>query len=378
MKTTGKNTEGFASAQSAEGMNSSAEAKLVVVGAGTIGMRHIMAINLCPGAKLAGVAEKDERVRAELAGKGIAVSPNVERLVEDSQPDGVIIATPTDAHCHSALPVISAGIPVLVEKPIAASLNESEAIAAAATRAGTKVLVGHQRRYHPQAAMAREMIRTGKLGEILLVSGVWGVRKHEGYYRQAFRRTREAGPVMINFIHDIDMLRHVLGEIESVAARLSNKIGGGLKEDAGVVSMKFASGALGSFALSDRVSSPWSWESATGENRIVPDAGQNCFRFMGTESSLDFPNLVHWTHEGGKGDWSRSISGEQIKCQRIDPFVSQLNHFLDVIHGLAKPLINVRDATASLRAALAVLEAADSGCWVELQRPQRLPKAAGA
>ena len=352
-------------------MTATAAKRVAVVGAGTIGMRHIMAVNQCPRAVLAGVAEASDRVRAKVSETGAVVDSEAGRLIERTNPDGVIVATQTDAHLEAAQPAIAASLPVLIEKPIAATLEEAESIGTAAAKAGCRVLVGHHRRYHPQAEIAREMVRTGKLGEVLLVSGVWGVRKHDGYYRQAFRRTREAGPVMINVVHDIDMLRHVVGEIDLVSALLSHGCGRGPKEDAGVIGMRFSSGALGSFALSDRVSSPWSWEYATGENRIVPMIGRNCMRFMGTGSSLDFPNLVHWTYEGGAGDWTQPMSGTKIVCRKIDPFVSQLEHFLDVIDGKSEPLVDVDDAAMSLRATLAVLEAADSGEWVAVRDQSR-------
>ena len=341
-------------------------ARLAIVGAGTIGTRHITAISKCAGAQLVGVAERDSQTRAGIGQSGIAAFPDTDSLLNETSPDGVIIATPTDVHVEAALQAIDAGIPVLIEKPVAASVSEGEEIALAAGRNGVEVLIGHHRRHHPQSKQARRMVLDGQLGDLVLVSGVWGVRKHAAYYEQGFRLTREAGPVMINVVHDIDLLRHVCGEIVSVSARLSNRLGGGPKEDAGVFALKFASGALGSFAMSDRVNSPWAWEYATGENRIVPLIGKNCYRFMGTEASLDFPNLVHWTHDCTQGDWTRPMSGTQIECERIDPFERQIEHFLDVISGDAEPICDVNDAIESLRATLAILEAADAGCWVDI------------
>ena len=340
--------------------------RLAIVGAGTIGTRHIAAISNCAGARLVGVAERDSRTRSGIAQSGIAAFPDTDSLLTETCPDGVIIATPTEVHIEAALLAIDAGIPVLIEKPVAASVSEGEEIALTAGRKGVVVLIGHHRRHHPQSRKARRMVLDGQLGELVLVSGVWGIRKHAAYYEQGIRLTREAGPVMINIVHDIDLLRHVCGEIVSVSARLSNRLGGGPKEDAGVISMKFASGALGSFAMSDRVNSPWAWEYATGENRIVPLIGKNCYRFMGTEASLDFPNLVHWTNDCKLGDWTRPMSGTRIECERIDPFERQIEHFLDVISGDAEPICGVDDAIESLRATLAILEAADAGCWVDI------------
>ncbi len=366
MKSKTHQSPGPASAVSAPGVSSVLRARLAVVGAGTIGMRHISAIGACEHAELAGVVDSSKAKRAELAATGIRTFDCADDLLRKTLPDGVIVATPTGEHLETAMPAVSAGLPVLIEKPVASTLEAGRALGNAARKAGSRVLVGHHRRHHKQVAIAQKMIREGQLGDLVLVSGVWGIRKNPAYYEQEIRNTREAGPVLINFVHDIDLLRCLCGEVSRLSACFSNGPGAEAKEDAGVVAMQFRSGALGSYALSDRVASPWAWEYATGENRIVPAVGRNCLRLMGTKGSLEFPNLGHWTYEGGQGDWTKPIRHRRIECETIDPFMRQLEHFIDVIAGDAEPLIDIDDAMMSLRTTLAVFEAADTGNWVEI------------
>lgn len=255
---------------------------------------------------------------------------------------------------------------VLVEKPIAATLDEANTIIAKSAKTGRHVLVGHHRRYYRQVDRAREIVRSGQLGKLVAVSGQWGVRKHENYYTPAWRRKWEAGPILTNLIHEMDSLRYICGEVTSISAETSNAVEKFEKEDSAALVMRFECGALGTFVLSDRVSSPWAWEFATGENPLYPGSAQNVVRFMGTDASLDFPNLVLWRHAGDSNTWKDEISSFPETLKLGDAFISQIEHFSAVIRGDEKPRITAEDATKSLRATLSVYEAARNGRRVTL------------
>ena len=339
-----------------------------MVGTGAIGSRHADTIAGCPGTVLAGVVDSDPDARTAFEAGGAEAFPTVDGLLNalgGGGLDGVVVATTTDAHLECAEPLIDAGLPVLVEKPIAATMEEAARIAQLSNDAEVPVLVGHHRRFHNQVRTAQLLVESGVLGELVLVSAVWSLKKHPDYYVQPVRKTRAAGPVMINLVHDIDMLRFICGEIEAVSAQLTNRFGGSTKEDAGIVSLRFESGALGSIALSDRANSPWAWEYSSGESRLVPRIGENCVRFIGTSRALDFPNLVLWSHECNNGDWTTPMNGHPVECEWIDPYEVQLQHFLEVIRGTENPLTDAEDAGRSLGATLAIFESADSGGWVE-------------
>lgn len=334
--------------------------RIGLVGAGHVSKRHLAAIAQVPFAELVGMA--DTNPAAEETARGVRVPFHVtaDALIETGKLDAVIVATPTVHHCEPVCRALDAGLPVLVEKPICATLEETQDIINRCEAGAPPVLVGHQRRYWPQVERARNIVQSGKLGRLVAINGQWTLRKHEDYYTPDWRKEWKAGPVLTNLIHDIDSIRTICGEIESVSAETSNHVRGWEKEDVAAIILRFENGALGTFLLSDQATSPWSWESATGENDLVPDVGENALRIMGTKASLEFPNLKMWWQNGATHDWTRPFTSEDISNDATDPYVEQLKHFCEVIRGEASPRVDAIDAARSLAVTLAVLKSADA------------------
>ena len=117
---------------------------------------------------------------------------------------------------------------MLVEKPIAHTLEDAERIIACAVAAGVEVLVGHHRRHNPLIEQTRRLIQQGALGKLIGVSVLWTIRKPDEYFvpRETIWRTKRpnGGPALINLIHDIDSLRFICGEITQVYAQCSSSI----------------------------------------------------------------------------------------------------------------------------------------------------------
>ena len=281
-------------------------------------------------------------------------------------PAGAIVATPTEFHFEPAKIALEHGCHLLVEKPVTATLDEARDLIELSQANGVRVLVGHHRRYYPQVEKARDLVQSGALGQLVAVSGQWCVRKHNDYYAPDWRKRWKAGPVLTNLVHEIDYLRYIVGPIESVQAETNNAVQGFEKEDAAAFILRFENGTLGAFVLSDQADSPWAWEFATGETPAYPHSAQNCIRFVGTEGALDFPNLRLWASTGDQANWHGPKTATEFPMELGDAFVRQIDHFADVIADRAAPRITVADATQSLRATLAVLEAAKSGERVEL------------
>ncbi len=336
-------------------------ARVAIIGAGTAGQRHISAIRHSGKVELAGVVETNADIVATLRRNGIACAATLDQLLHSVDLDGIVVATPTDCHLQPVLKSLEAGLSVLVEKPVSSTVADATKIDSAAKAAGKPVLVGHQRRFQPLVMNARKIIRSGALGRIVMIAGLWGVRKPAEYYSEAWRNERAAGPVLINLTHEIDLLRYLFGDIASVQAFAENLIEHTEKEDAAAIALRFQSGVLGTFAASDRVISPWGWEFATGENVICPSSGQNYLHIAGTEGSLEFPNLAIWKQNKRNGDWTQTINRFDLDFDYVDSYVHQIEHFAEVALGHQSPRISVQDATRTLETALALLAAADSG-----------------
>ena len=131
--------------------------RAAVVGVGHLGRHHARLLARLPDVELAGVVDIDARRAAAVAAQlGTRAASGIEELAADL--DGVTVAVPTAAHADVALPLLRAGIAVLVEKPIAASVAEADALVAAAAASGATLAVGHTERYNPAVTTAQELV----------------------------------------------------------------------------------------------------------------------------------------------------------------------------------------------------------------------------
>lgn len=341
-----------------------------IIGAGAIGRAHAHVIAGSGFCRLAGIADPTEAGRAFAQEVGVPSFADHAALIASARPDAVIVATPNDTHLPISLDAIAAGIPVLVEKPIANTVAEGEAIAAAAARAGVPVLVGHHRRYNPIIQTARRVLAEGRLGRLTNLSVLYTFYKHDQYFEMGWRRRAGGGPILINLIHEIDLIRFVCGEITSVQALTSNAVRGFEVEDSAAVVLRLANGALGTISLSDTAVAPWSWDLASGEGANYPaQSSPITTHFLsGTEGSLTLPGLDHWRYDGERS-WLRPIARDTVPVERASPYVAQIRHLCAVIRGEESPLVSAIDGTSTLRATLAVVEAARSGSAQSIDAP---------
>lgn len=340
---------------------------LGLIGAGLIGRKHIQKIAEHPDFDLVGIADVN-------AGQVAAQNPAVEvfsdyrRMLDETKPDAVIIASPNQLHAENGIECARRGIHILVEKPVAEAVASAAGLIAETRKAGIRSLVGHHRRHHRQVRTLRELIRERRIGDIVGVSGIWATYKPDDYFAAAPWRTQSGGgPVLINLIHEIDFLRFCVGEIVAVSAIASNRRRGFAVEDTAGALLEFENGAIGSVFLSDSAVSPWTTERGVGESPEFPFSGESNYRFMGSHGSLEFPELVHWAQEGGVQNWNMPIAARRIHAPTIDPYIAQLDHFRDVIRGVSPSLQTVEDGARTLVATLAVTEAALAGTSIDLR-----------
>ena len=148
---------------------------------------------------------------------------NLSDLIDKGDADGIILASPNKFHVSQAMQCMSAGIPALIEKPVADNVADAEALLHEATAAKARLLVGHHRMHSPIMARAREIIDSGALGRLVAVNGSALFYKPADYFAAGPWRTRAGGgPILINMIHEIGNLRYLCGEISSVQAITAN------------------------------------------------------------------------------------------------------------------------------------------------------------
>jgi predicted dehydrogenase len=285
-------------------------------------------------------------------------------MIAKDRPDGVILATPNQHHADGALECIAAGLPVLIEKPLASDLAGAERIVAAGKAARIPLLTGHHRRHNPLIAKAREAVEAGQIGRITAVQGTAWFMKPDDYFDVGWRRARGAGPIYINLIHDIDLLRHLCGEVESVHAMDSNAVRGYEVEDTAVILLSFANGALGTINVSDTVVAPLSWELTARENPAYPATGETCYWIGGTHGTLALPNLAVWSNPGPRS-WWQPIGQTRLVFDFDDPLIRQAAHFVAVIRGEAEPLVSAEEGWKNQRVIEAIKQSAATGRTID-------------
>jgi len=178
-----------------------------VVGVGALGRHHARHLATLEDARLAGVYDTDlDRARAVAAEVGTAVFDDLDALLE--RVEAVTVAVPTPAHAAVGLRALERGVPVLMEKPLAATVAEADALIAAATRGGLQLQVGHIERYNRALRAAEPYLD--------------GPRYIESQRLAPFQpRGTDVAVVLDLMIHDLDLVLHLTGGAEATEVRAS-------------------------------------------------------------------------------------------------------------------------------------------------------------
>lgn len=329
-----------------------------MIGAGLIGRKHAELV--ADAGLLDAIVDPDAGTQALAQGYGVPWFADVDAYLAQHRPGGAIIATPNQLHVPHASAFIARDIPVLIEKPIADTVAGARDLVAQAKARGVPVLVGHHRRHSALVRAAKAAIDAGRLGRLVTVAAQFWLYKPDDYYAVDWRTRAGGGPVFINLIHDIDLLRHFCGEVVSVQAAESSAIRGFEVEDTSAVILRFDSGVLGTVTISDTVVAPWSWEMTAGENPVYPKTTQAAYQIGGTHGALSVPDLALWTHDDLRSWWA-PISAEPLGVSASDPLVDQLAHFREVIETGAAPRVTGHDGAQNLAVLEAIKRAALSG-----------------
>ncbi|MEM1352032.1 MAG: Gfo/Idh/MocA family oxidoreductase, partial [Pseudomonadota bacterium] len=268
--------------------------RILIAGGGLIGARHLRAVNDHPRAVVAGLVDPNPNVPCP------ADVPRFSDLAEVDDPiDGIVLATPTPLHAAQGIHAAERGWPMLIEKPVAHTLEDAERLRTSVAHAGVGTLVGHHRRYHALVAQLKSLIADGGIGRPVTATALWAMRKPDTYFEGNWR-TAGGSPVMINIVHDIDLLRFVLGEVSSIVALPGTSLRGTNRIETGAVALAFENGATGTISFADTAPSPWGFEAGTGENPNIGTTGQDMLWITGTKGAVSFPSMTRWSGS----DWS--------------------------------------------------------------------------
>ncbi|MFH1400683.1 MAG: Gfo/Idh/MocA family oxidoreductase, partial [Nanoarchaeota archaeon] len=230
-------------------MTSRAPIKICLVGCGRISGKHFAAINALADLTLIGVCDIDKTKAAATAkANGCDAYTDYSAMLKKARPDVVAICTPNAMHPPMTIEAAKAGIHVITEKPMALSLPDAHAMIDACKTAGVHLFVIKQNRYNPPILKLKEALDKGRFGKPIMGSVVvrW-TRPQEYYDQDTWHGTLavDGGMLLNQASHHIDMLRWLMGDVETVsgiAGTLDRDIE---TEDTSVAVMRFRSGAMG-------------------------------------------------------------------------------------------------------------------------------------
>lgn len=343
--------------------------RIAIAGAGYIGRAHLEAVQASDSVTLSALVDPSPAAKEIAARAGVPLFASIEALLAQDRPDGMVLATPNALHVTQGLQCVAAGLPILLEKPLATTVAQGEQLVRAAEQAGARVLVGHHRAHSPIMTKACEVMRSGTLGRLVAVMGSATFFKPDSYFDDnPWRKEVGAGPILLNLIHEVHSLRMLCGEIVAVQAFASNAVRGFAVEDTVSISLRFASGVLGTFLLSDTAACPRSWEQTSEENKAYTSyADEDCYVISGTNGSLSVPTMRLKTYPRPEDrSWWKAFEVGVVGMVRDDPIKHQMEHFGAVVRGEANPLVSARDGLQNLKVVEAIAQAAATGSTVHL------------
>jgi predicted dehydrogenase len=330
--------------------------RVAVVGAGAFGKNHLRVygeLGRAAGVELCAVVDRDAGVRAEARAKhGIAGFATVaECLAALPELDAASVCVPTVHHAAVSEELLRAGVDVLIEKPIAASLKEADGIVALAERLGRVVQVGHLERFNPAVTAARECLSRPMF--------------FEAHRLSVFTpRSLDVDVVLDLMIHDLDIVLSLVAsavrEVRAVGlAVLSNKV------DIANVRLEFENGCIANFTAS-RVSTErvrklrffqphqyLSLDFARQDLLLIDVAGLQ--RASAGMDSAQMAVLAAEMQAGGHP--SAGLSLRKVEVPQGEPLRLEIAAFLEAVRTRGVPVVSAQDGRAALGLALEITRA---------------------
>lgn len=339
-----------------------------VIGAGKIGRLRIATITAHSSLNLVSVYDQSkDAVESAIAGTAAKPCTDLKAFL-DSGLDAVVVSTPAYVHRELCVAAFDAGLHVLVEKPLANSVEGAEAIVAAAKRAGRILAVGFNLRFYPMVKFARRAVDDGVIGDVTHIRVFGG---HDGVHKFSadweYKMPESGGGAMMDIgIHMTDLARYFLREITTVYGYMSESVwhvDG--SEDNAIAVFKSPEGIVASYQTT------WSeWKGYKSHVEVYGDNGMVRAAYAPMQNLL-IANTTRGTRRQVRKFYPEIILREKLKGWQTTAFLSfqeELADFLKMIGGEYR--VALADGHAGLRSievSEAVRSSSRSGQPVELR-----------
>ncbi len=352
-----------------------------LIGCGKVGQIHAAALRGIAEAELTAVCDVSaERVRAFADRYGTRGYTDVDALLRESRVEAVVIGTPHPLHAAPAVRAAEAGVHVLVEKPLAATLTDCDAMLLAADRAGVLLGVISQRRFYEPVRRMKEAIDAGKIGRPALGVFTMYSWREPAYYRTDPWRGKwdtEGGGVLVNQSpHQLDLLRWFLGPVAEVSGYWANVNHPGVEvDDTAVAVLRFQSGGLGAIVTSV-AQKPGIYTKVhvhgTSGASVGVETDRGATFIAGITAIAEPPLNDVWTIPGEEHLLPVFQAEDRVRFTQIDPTTHyhglQIQDFLRAVREGRPPLVTGEDGRAVVELFTAIYRSHREGRPVVLGR----------
>ena len=305
--------------------------RIAVVGVGHLGRHHARILSTLPGVTLTAVVDTNE-ARARDIASASGAEPAFDYRDVLGRVDAVTVAVPTERHAEIAMPFLQAGVPVLVEKPMARTLADADAMIAAAAKAGACLAVGHTERFNPAIDAARAIVTDPRFIEVHRL----------GTFPD---RSLDIDVVFDLMIHDLDVVLSVVqADVESIDAVgvpvLTPRV------DIANARLRFVNGCSANLTASrisrDRVRKIRFFQPAT---------------YVSIDYAAQKVDVWRVTHQGGT---TPAIEGGEVPVVNEEPLARELADFVDAVATKRAPKVTGADGRRALAVAQAIADKMNS------------------
>jgi len=324
--------------------------KVGVIGVGSMGQNHARVLSEI--ADLRGVADPDAKAGGVVANRyTVSYFPDYKALLREKI-DAVTICVPTNLHFKVAMDTIAAGKHLLVEKPLCENVRDAERLVKAARAAGLVLAAGHIERHNPIVDSAKRHLDAGTWGDLITA----GARRVSSFPD----RIRDVGVIMDLAIHDIDILRYLVGKPVSTVFAVGGRQKHQAFEDHATILLSFANGIHGYVEAN--------WLTPMKVRKLSLTCLQNFVELDYTAQSMTISSSTL-----GPLDPSNlyqiplDVETRHVNLRKEEPLKRELKDFLRAAKEGGDPLVTGEDAIETLRAVEAAVESQRSGKVVSLE-----------
>ena len=330
--------------------------KFAIVGCGFISKKHAEAIEKIENAQLIAVYDmQKEKMKPYVERYNAIPYENFNEMLNNTSIDIVCVCTPSGLHAAQAVEAAKFGKHLIVEKPIAMTLDDANSIKNAAMENNVKLSIVHPNRFRPVAVELKKILDEDKLGKISHANCIINWNRGQEYYNQApWRGTKEydGGVLMNQAIHNIDLLLWYLGEPEDLFSMEATRIRDIEAEDVSLGMIRFKNGVLANVQAASTVYAKNFEESITifGEKGTVKIGGGNALY------------LEHLIYEGMDNNSIEKIRQDIIEDPWGQPGHQKVyENLIESLDGNSEIAVTGDEAIKSLKLVLKMYESASLG-----------------